>query len=351
MSKKTAIQSLITRLETVSVTTQDSNTSTLHVRLFNDQIERKRQGEGIVYQTPACFVEPIFSNGIPIGEGATAYDVVFRLHVEIENYNTEGEHDSAWQAMDVVDAIHRKLNKFKPTACSHLYQAGTQVDSSHDNTVVTILEYNAHFVDMVASITDTELFTEATIDGPILQIDETVYTGILPQDEDPGLPTTIIGSIFGGYGVGATVWRDGDGVPADTLGYNGDYYLDNLTGDVYRKVSGVYVYRCNIKGADGAAGANGGGFTNVDITGDYKPNTGEMVYIGENALSGDTLLDLSSLNHEGDEVWIINRNKVWKVQYTGQPVYDAFGGAVALSYYNSNVYLRYVSGQLRLMIG
>jgi len=34
---------------------------------------------------------------------------------------------------------------------------------------------------------------------------------------------------------------NGDGVPAVGLGNNGDYYFDNLTGDVYKKITGAWV--------------------------------------------------------------------------------------------------------------
>jgi hypothetical protein len=33
------------------------------------------------------------------------------------------------------------------------------------------------------------------------------------------------------------------------LGKNSDFYLDNLTGNVYKKVAGVWVYQMKIKGA------------------------------------------------------------------------------------------------------
>lgn len=95
----------------------------------------------------------------------------------------------------------------------------------------------------------------------------------------------------------------------------------------------------------------GGGFTNVEITGSYKPKAGDLVYIGGNSLSKECMLDLGSLIHEGDEIWIINRNKTWKVLYTGQPVYDAFDNVVELSYFNSNVYLRFVAGKIIIMFG
>lgn len=61
----------------------------------------------------------------------------------------------------------------------------------------------------------------------------------------------------GPAGTPANVWRDGTGAPADSLGANGDYYLDDASGNVYLKTSGTYAIVSNIKGAQGVAGPTG----------------------------------------------------------------------------------------------
>jgi hypothetical protein len=35
---------------------------------------------------------------------------------------------------------------------------------------------------------------------------------------------------------GGTTWYNGNGVPSVGLGLSGDFYLDNLTGDYYKKI-------------------------------------------------------------------------------------------------------------------
>lgn len=52
-------------------------------------------------------------------------------------------------------------------------------------------------------------------------------------------------------------WHDGTGVPANDLGSNGDYYLDVVTGDVYKKAAWAYSVIANIKGTDGEAAEMG----------------------------------------------------------------------------------------------
>lgn len=62
-------------------------------------------------------------------------------------------------------------------------------------------------------------------------------------------PTPPAGS--GGGGGSGAAWYDGTGAPAAGLGADGDYYLDDATGDVYTKSSGSWAVTANIKGPSG----------------------------------------------------------------------------------------------------
>jgi hypothetical protein len=52
-------------------------------------------------------------------------------------------------------------------------------------------------------------------------------------------------------------WRTGSGVPSDSLGVDGDMYLDSTNGDVYQRQAGVYVLTADISGPAGSAGPPG----------------------------------------------------------------------------------------------
>ena len=41
-------------------------------------------------------------------------------------------------------------------------------------------------------------------------------------------------------GVPGSKWYNGTSAPADTLGVDGDYYLNTATGDVYAKAGGTW---------------------------------------------------------------------------------------------------------------
>lgn len=67
----------------------------------------------------------------------------------------------------------------------------------------------------------------------------------------------LIGNIKGATGPqgDSTQWLNGAGAPSNSLGDNGDYYLDELTGNVYSKASGSWSLQTNIKGPQGPAGS------------------------------------------------------------------------------------------------
>jgi len=83
-------------------------------------------------------------------------------------------------------------------------------------------------------------------------------------------------------GSAGSVWRNGAGVPDDAAGANGDYYLNQTNGDVYKRISGAYVLQGNIKGEDstvpGAPGSvwrtsAGNPVDAIGINGDFYLNS------------------------------------------------------------------------------
>ena len=248
MGIKESIKSIITRLQTIQCTNQDGNVVGLNVMLWANQLDD--QPDMMVYAKPACFLETVLSEGLPIGGNALSYEVTFRVMIEQEQYNSEGNIDIELSLLDLIDSVHRKLQGYKALNCSPMYQNGRQLDYAQSNRYFVVLEYSSHFVDLIGSIHDTNTGTyiEQTIENPILQIEENMYVGTLPDDGSGVTPTIVNGSIIAGSGYGPTIWHSGDGVPSATLGKNSDFYLNNLNGDVYKKVSGVWVYQMTIQG-------------------------------------------------------------------------------------------------------
>lgn len=55
----------------------------------------------------------------------------------------------------------------------------------------------------------------------------------------------------GTNGTNGATWRFGSGVPSNSLGVNGDLYIDTATNNYYAKVSGAYVLQGNLGGTNG----------------------------------------------------------------------------------------------------
>lgn len=51
---------------------------------------------------------------------------------------------------------------------------------------------------------------------------------------------------------------DGAGVPANGLGNDGDWYIDTVNGNAYKKITGAWVFQLTLKGASGASGIRDG---------------------------------------------------------------------------------------------
>lgn len=89
-----------------------------------------------------------------------------------------------------------------------------------------------------------------------------------------GVSTLVVPVTSGGlttvYNELVNQWLTGTGVPSDSIGNDGDFYLKNAdpnNGDVYQKGSGTWTVITNLKGADGADGSNGtNGSNGIDGT-------------------------------------------------------------------------------------
>lgn len=97
-------------------------------------------------------------------------------------------------------------------------------------------------------------------------------------------PIKLVVSGVGVQGAPGAAWRNGDGSPSNTLGIDGDFYLDNLTGDVYQKAAGVYSVVTNITGPTGSPGAKGD-----------KGDKGDTGAPGPNAITSATTTTFNGL--------------------------------------------------------
>jgi len=98
----------------------------------------------------------------------------------------------------------------------------------------------------------------------------------------------------GTNGANGATWRTGSGAPSNSLGVDGDLYLDVAADNVYQRASGTYSIIANIKGADGAQGAPGASAKYVTGT----PYTGLVATRGKAMTNGN----VSVLQHNSRSI-------------------------------------------------
>jgi hypothetical protein len=81
------------------------------------------------------------------------------------------------------------------------------------------------------------------------------YDGKIFLKKDDGAESIVQ---LGAQGDPGSLWRAGAGVPSDSLGVDGDLYLDTATANLYEKIAGVYVLVGNLNGTDGTGGSSAG---------------------------------------------------------------------------------------------
>lgn len=100
-----------------------------------------------------------------------------------------------------------------------------------------------------------------------------------------------------GTSVDGSQWRDGSGAPSNSLGGDGDYYLDNDTGDYYKKSGGAYSLRGNLTGPQGEQGFS-------ELQGHGPPDD----ELGRN---GDAYYDIDSADYwtKAVDAWTLQSNR------------------------------------------
>lgn len=116
-----------------------------------------------------------------------------------------------------------------------------------------------------------------------------------------------------------TVWRNGVGVPANSLGNFGDYYLNDATGDVYVKdqTLGAYKIVANIMGPQGIQGPQG-----VQGVQGAKGDPGTAGTNGSSGTNGNTILNgtgtpSNTVGNNGDFFLATDTSTLWGPKAAG----------------------------------
>lgn len=123
------------------------------VRVWNNQIETRKDGQHYDYPTPAAFVEvinePVWEQ---LGVGFQGADLGIKIHLEHNYYDAQdGTFEQDLVIFDLRDKIVAKLSLYEATACGPLTKTGEAQDYDHDNVYHYTIDFVCHFIDSKGS--------------------------------------------------------------------------------------------------------------------------------------------------------------------------------------------------------
>lgn len=165
---------------------------------------------------------------------------------------TKEEVDANWNA--IVTAVNDlEAVAFTPTSIASITQSSASItinlsDGTSAGTFGLPIWAPKGAVEWTASTNyargDT-VYPPATPAGPVYVANNAYFSG---ADFSAEITAGNIGLLAGTQGPAGATWYTGTGAPAGALGVDGDLYLENATGDVYKRAAGVWAVEANIEG-------------------------------------------------------------------------------------------------------
>jgi len=161
---KQPILDVLNKLSSIQVQNLEPAIVPLYSRIWNNQIERIKNGSDYTFPMPAAFVEVL--NDVQfqmMGQGFRNADISFRIHLVHQFYNEEGTYEQDLEIFDLRDKVlanadnpeNAGLSFFVPTGCTPLACISETQEYDHDNVYHYILNFVSNFTDSKASAFDT----------------------------------------------------------------------------------------------------------------------------------------------------------------------------------------------------
>ena len=168
---KAVVQDLLAKLNTVE--------GVKYVRVWNNQLDDLMNKEQDVesFPLPAAFLEVEMPNNyLPLPYGISASDIVFKVHLLHEHYDSEdGTMGQNLSVFDLRDGIIIKLTNYEPVSCGALMKIQEQQDSEHANVYHYIISFTCHFIDDTADARKNLITKDPPTD---LQVDASIVNSI-----------------------------------------------------------------------------------------------------------------------------------------------------------------------------
>lgn len=99
---------------------------------------------------------------------------------------------------------------------------------------------------------------------PELNLEHAISATSYLVGEKDGSAVRFLATVFN-----SAQWHTGTTAPDISTGTENDFHLNTVTGDIYQKTSGAWVFLLTIKGTDGADGADGADGVGIPSGGVY----------------------------------------------------------------------------------
>lgn len=183
---KQPLQDILARLKTLQVTNGDGNTTNIHTRIWNNQLQYNNDGKLADFKKPAAFVEIVAPvQWEQLGIGFRNAELGINVHIIHEQYDAQdGTMEDNLTVFDLRDQVVRLLSNFRPFACSPLWSISEAPDYEHTNIYHYVISFVCNFVDSKGSYYDPQ--SGNYIDSvPPTELSLTVTKSETPIDKPP----------------------------------------------------------------------------------------------------------------------------------------------------------------------
>lgn len=146
------------------------------VAMFNDQINREAEGDGILFGKPAALVcLELNAQSNMIGNYSQT-DYYFKIHLVDDQISSgNGQLDQNLGVITLRNYVKRNLINFTPTNCTRLMLVDETTDESHTHVYDYVLTFKGNVLDNTGTIDDSErtdiVWTEPETIDPNLTVE------------------------------------------------------------------------------------------------------------------------------------------------------------------------------------
>jgi hypothetical protein len=141
---KQLITELKSKLNNITIVTQDGINSNLFAILWNNQIENQLNGQSLALPNICAFIEIIVDSSNAVGGNSynIQSDITINIHLQHTHYNTEFSNDENLLVYDLRKLVIDSLYGFKSNSMvATLDKTGEQMDFNHSNIYHYIITY------------------------------------------------------------------------------------------------------------------------------------------------------------------------------------------------------------------